>query len=130
MLSKPKSGWTTLKIQDFEFNASYLTDVPNDFLNAFIVSLRDDISTSIVLDGEAEGECIVIFNTYSNSIYVVYDDYYSQDKNCIRFWDIDIATLAKEFVKDIEDNLNDWNWWLCDDESNRIDLETLKNLLK
>jgi len=129
MLSKPKNGFTKLTIQDFEFKASYLTDVPNDFLNAFIVSLRDDISTSIILDDKANGECIVIFNTYKNSIHVVHDDAYCLDKNCITFWDIDICSLAKEFVKDIEENKSDWNWWLCNDESSNIDLTELKNIL-
>ena len=32
MLSKPKNGWTTVQIKDFEAIASYLVDIPFDWL--------------------------------------------------------------------------------------------------
>lgn len=129
MLSKPTNGWTKITIQNFEFEASCLTDIPNDFKRALIVALRDDISTSVILDGESDGECIVLFNTYNNSVHAIYDDPYCEEKTCITFWDIDIASIAKQFILDIEANKLDWEWWLCDEKPHEIDLTELKKIL-
>ena len=59
MLSKPFAGWTSFSVKDFSFTASYQTDVPNDFVKALCIALRDDISTMVVLDGEGWCLCAV-----------------------------------------------------------------------
>ena len=57
MFSKPCCGWTDITIKDstnkFNAPASYLTDVPNDCLDAFIQALQNH--SSVVIDFDAEG---------------------------------------------------------------------------
>ena len=40
MLTKPRYGWTNLRIGDICYPASYLNDVPIDCLDAFIYALK------------------------------------------------------------------------------------------
>ena len=37
MFSKPKAGWVDINIGNYEISASYLTDIPMDFLNSLIL---------------------------------------------------------------------------------------------
>ena len=43
MLSRPKNGWSTLKIGNFSSRVSYLTDVPYECLNACLAALKYNI---------------------------------------------------------------------------------------
>lgn len=40
MLSKPVNGWTTVSIKDFQAEASYLVDIPFQWLNACLSGFR------------------------------------------------------------------------------------------
>lgn len=129
MLSKPFAGWTSFSVKDFSFTASYLTDVPNDFVKALCIALRDDISTMVVLDGEGEGDCEIMFNTYHDTVSAVHFVPGSDIKVETVFWDMDILMCAKEFVRDIEEHYADWRNWGYDDEPCEIDLNELKELI-
>ena len=44
MFTKPSFGWTNLKLSnDFSFPASYLTDIPNDFIKALTIALKNNV---------------------------------------------------------------------------------------
>lgn len=129
MFAKPNAGWSELEInEDFSFPASYLTDIPNDFIKALTVALKDNISTAVTIDGESHGECIVLFNMYENCVTVIYDIIHG--RKIREFYRFTPLEFAKEFIKDIEDNLNDWNNWMSDDEEEySFDIDPLKQLV-
>lgn len=125
MLSKPGAGWTTLKIGELEFVASYLTDVPQQFIEAFENILKDSSNKQIiVLDGEEKGDLIFIIS----KIY-----FYAIKCNKNKLYDlneVNIYKLIKEFIKDIESNYIFWQNWMYDEEPRKYDLSELKRLLK
>ena len=47
MLSKPENGWTKVTLGDFQTEASYLVDLPFDWLRSCIHSLRSDLPLSL-----------------------------------------------------------------------------------
>lgn len=130
MLSRPFAGWTNFTIGEFTFPASYLTNVHVDFINALTVALRDDISTVVVLDGEGEGDCEIVFNTYHNTVSAIHFVPGSDIKTETVFWDMSILSIAKEFVIDIENYKHEWENWGYSDEKEYFNLEELKNIIK
>ena len=52
MFSKPKAGWVDINIGNYEISASYLTDIPMDFLNSLINSLENNLPFSVFIDEE------------------------------------------------------------------------------
>lgn len=52
MLSKPKDGWTTVKIGEFESEASYLVDIPFNWLNACLTGLTNKVPITLFIDEE------------------------------------------------------------------------------
>lgn len=129
MLSKPSAGWVNFTLQDFTFTASYLTDIPNDFINALTVALRDNISTTVNLDGEEDGECAIMFNTYHDTVSALAYPIGGENRVETVFWDENILSIAEKFVADIEENIDAWRWWGYDDEIKDIDLSELKEVI-
>ena len=105
MLSKPRYGWTNVTIGEFQGRASYLTDVPMDCLISFINSFKYGIPASVFFD--EEGSTFTLVTESYNNTYIISE---REDTELIninkRFLD-----LAKELIKDIEDNLEDWVFW-------------------
>ena len=110
MLTKPEDGWVNVKLEGFSERASYMTDIPNDCMDAFIYSLQNNLPTVIYFD--AEGWDFHLVASWYRSYIVL-------DKDDVKVFVIkkDLFELAKELYKDINDNLNDWlNWDYADDE--------------
>lgn len=105
MLTKPKHGWTNVQIEDFVDRASYLTDIPNDCLDAFIYGIENNMPVVIYFD--AEGWDYHLVASYYES-YIIREreslEIYKFEKNYI--------DLAYELIRDIEDNINEWANWL------------------
>lgn len=111
MLTKPEHGWTNLQIGDFSERASYLTDVPNDCLDAFIHALQNGNPAVIFFD--AEGWDFHLIASYYCS-YIVVD----KDKAEVFMVDKTIKELAKELYEDINNNFDDWvNWESYEDDT-------------
>jgi len=108
MFTIPKHGWTNLQIGDFSERASYLTDIPNDCLDAFTYALQNNKPTVIFFD--AEGWDFHLVATY-------YESYIILDKDDTKVYTIKktILELARELYEDINNNLNDWLNWDMDD---------------
>jgi len=132
MLTKPKHGWTNLQINDFTERASYLTDIPNDCLDAFIYALEKNKPAVIFFD--AEGWDFHLVTTHYQS-YVIVD----KDEAKVYVIEKDIKELAKELYNDINDNFEDWLEWDMYDtveerEQNKLGLEyklsQLNNLIQ
>ena len=52
VLLKPHYGWSKFCIGDFSFPVSYVTDAPQDILDALIDNVKNNVSTIVDLDGE------------------------------------------------------------------------------
>ena len=111
MLTKPIHGWTNLKISNFSKRASYLTDIPNDCLDAFIHALQTNNPAIVYFD--AEGFDFHLVSSYYRS-YIVVD----KEDNTVDTYVIekDIIELAKELVDDIQKDFDAWLNWECYDE--------------
>ena len=124
MLSKPSAGWTTITIHNMDIgSASYLDDVPDIILDAFIQCLNDmatkpNLPTHLSLTFDAEGyefgciiwnETLYITNNASNEA-----PYLNMTEVKVDDLDKFLVSLAKEVYTDIHDNLNDWCKWNTD----------------
>jgi len=116
MFTKPEHGWINLQIEDFSERASYMTDIPNECLDAFIYALQNNTPAVVFFD--AEGYEFHLVASYYGSYIIVDKDnakLYTVSKN--------IYALAKELYDDIKNNLDEWtNWYLdeVDTEEERI----------
>ena len=73
MFSKPEAGWIDINIGNYEISASYLTDIPMDFLNSLINSLENNLPFSVFIDEEETDEFLRLCMTYlENKGYEVY----------------------------------------------------------
>mgnify|MGYP001027098604 CR=1 FL=1 len=123
MLSKPEHGWADVEIGDFRGRASYLTDVPNDCLDAFIYALANNAPTVIYFD--AEGWEYYLVASYWNS-YVITD----KDSAEVYYSDLSYRALANELIDDIENNIDDWANWMCYRDFDDSELEQNKQVLE
>lgn len=126
MLSIPKHGWVNLSIGDWEDRASYLTDVPNDLLDALIEKLNNWKPVCVSFDAEG-WEYILVIDSFT--VHVIE----SEDEHKLYSFDISAKELAEEVYKDISENLNAWSWWdyATDTEEQRLkEEENLKKKLK
>jgi len=123
MLSKPKYGWTEFKLGDFKSRASYLTNIPQDCIDAFIYGLKNHKPITIFFD--AEGYEFYLVSDYYSS-YIILDD----EETTVYYINKGIKEIAKKFVHDIERNYEAWQLWdfPCDVKRD-YDLSELKNLL-
>lgn len=132
ILSKPECGWSSFNIGDFSFPVSYLKDAPQDFIDAFTISLSDGWTHSVVeLDSEGEN-CLVIICPYSGIYTIVNrsDNEAGDNKIEIRYFCINTKRLAKQLIIDIEKYKEDWaSWQFYNDEKKYYDLSKLKELI-
>lgn len=113
MLSVPKAGWSTLSIEDFKFDVSYITDIPRDFTKALLVALEQNINTMVVVDGEDKGECNVVFDVVNNIVTATYLNLWisSEYRTEKEFYDTSVLYFAEKFIEDIEQNVEAWSYW-------------------
>jgi len=111
MFTKPQDGWTHLNFENFSERASYLTDVPNDCLDAFIYALQTNNPAVVYFD--AEGYDYHLISSYYRS-YIIRDK--EDNKVNIHVIEKGIIELAKELVSDIEKDFDDWLNWECYDD--------------
>lgn len=107
MLSKPNGGWVDINIGEYTLNASYLTDIPMDFLNSVISSLKNNLPVSIFVDEEGIESLICAF--YDEVFIIAKEE--NDDLIEYKKIDMDFNLFRKSIIDDIEMNFNDWiNW--------------------
>lgn len=116
MFSRPKVGWVDINIGGYTINGSYLTDIPMDFLDSLIPSLKSNLPVSIFIDEEGIEDIIC---AYYNEVYIMVRDGDDVEYKKI---DMDFNLFRKEIIKGIETYLNEWINWNMDK-----DAEVLKN---
>jgi len=123
MLTKPEHGWTNLQINDFSERASYMTNIPNEFLDAFISALQNSTPAVVFFDAEGWGFHLVA-SYYCSYIIVDKDDakLFTVSKN--------IHALAKELYDDINNNLDDWTNWYLDESDTEEERKEYRMVLE
>lgn len=117
MFCKPKNGWVDINIGDYTINGSYLTDIPMNFLDALISSLKSNLPVSIFIDEEGSENIICAY--YDEVYIIIKNDYDNVEYKKI---DMNFNLFRKNIINDIEVNLNEFINWNMDD-----DVEVLKN---
>jgi len=112
MLTTPIHGWAHLQFENFSECASYLTDVPNDCLDAFIYALQTNNPAIVYFD--AEGFDYHLLSSFYRS-YIIREN--EDNKVDIHIIEKDILELAKELVDDIQTDFDTWLKWECCDDS-------------
>lgn len=107
MLSKPENGWVRVTVGDFQTEASYLADLPFDWLKGCINSLRDNLPLSLFL--EEEGTVCYINAYYPVTHIVCENSDYSADVHTVH--DMDMLDLTYQIIGDIRADFEAWVTW-------------------
>lgn len=105
MLAKPLHGWTNVSIGDFKERASYLTDIPNDCLDAFIYAVNKNLPVVVYFDAEGYDYLLVACCFES---YIVT----TKEKLEVLQFDVGLIGLANELINDIKKHIDEWSNWL------------------
>lgn len=93
------SGWGKLKQEGFTLlNFSYLRDTGKEFLDAAIFSLEYDVPFVLQLNGEEDGDYILVAN--DDEVCLLYDTNFKKD--VVAFSDEDKYTLIRSCISDID----------------------------
>lgn len=114
LFSKPKDGWVDINIKGYEYviGASYLTDVPMDFLNAIIAHFKYGTPISVYVDEEGSEDIICL----TENLLVISLLQETKVVSC-KAINVDNAAFIREVLSGIEEYFDSWvNWFLDDDE--------------
>lgn len=132
MLAKPKAGWTTVTIGEFEAEASYLVDIPFEWLKGCLIGLKEKIPITLFIDEEGSEEYIV---SYYEGTHIIIDR--DDQPQCMTYRNIDFMDITKSVIDDIRLYFEDWvQWSPYEDwkkrkvELKELILETEKTLMK
>lgn len=121
MISNPKHGWCNFNLDDcYKGTPSYLTDVPVDLLTAFI-DFHEKGCGAAWFNEEGE-EFTIVLTPYS--LFIIEE----KDKPILHdFLEINIEELEKELIRDIEFALDDWQYFITD--NNPVIIENHRKLI-
>ena len=100
ILNKGNSGWCSVKIDEFSGSASYVTDVPMDFLNAFKIFIDTGAIPVVFCDEEGSEFRIIVEEFYT---YIISE---REDAKLIVV-EMDRREFVDTILSDIEGEL-DW----------------------
>lgn len=125
MISNPKHGWCDFNIDGFSGQASYITDVPIDLLDAFINFWTVHPSLAVYFDEEGSSFTLVI-NPYS--VYIIEE----KEIDNLIYINNNIENLTLELINDIESDFDNWVNFLLEDnvKEKRNELTDKLNQLK
>lgn len=123
MFTKPQYGWVNIEIEEFSERASYLTDIPNDCLDAFIFAREKGVPAVMYFD--AEGYDYHLIASYFGTYIII-----EKDEIKTYHFDKTFADLAKELINDIEQNIDEWANWQSDNQYNSRELKRNKRILE
>lgn len=126
MFSKPEYGWTHVSIGEFEGEASYITEVPIDVLDAFIDYYK--LHKNICVDFDEEGSTFVLVISSYVDIFVI-----SEREQVITYKiDMNVDELANEIISDFEKYIKDWEIFTYGFEKLEVErkVNELKQLVK
>ena len=99
MLSTPSAGWADITIGSFSDRCSYIEDIPNLLLDAFITRARKRVPVAIEIDAEGYEYTIVLGTDVIHIISEIENDgsiiYKLTTPN------VDFSDLAREMISDL-----------------------------
>ena len=104
MFTKPKNGWTDIRVGDFEGLGSYIQDVPVEAMDACIRALRDDVPVELHFDEEGSEFTL----TADETVKIVAQGYYGPEEYEVRLSKVE---LIQEILGDMEKFFEDWVEW-------------------
>ncbi|MBR6107926.1 MAG: hypothetical protein IKQ39_07940 [Oscillospiraceae bacterium] len=106
MLAKPSAGWCRLTLGDFTASASYLTDIPFEWLRACINGLKYHIPAAFYLDEEGS-ECLIV-SDFEMGTYIIrrHDSTTLKRVDKLYLWD-----FSEQLLADIRENFEGWVCW-------------------
>ena len=107
MLSTPENGWVKVTVGDFQTEASYLTDLPFEWLRGCINSLRYNLPLSLFI--EEEGTVCYINAYYPVTHIICEDSDFSASVHTVR--DLDMLDLTYQIICDIRADFEAWVTW-------------------
>lgn len=96
MISNPKYGWLEFELGEFKADCSYIEDTPLDLLDTFI-SYYEDNNNCKAAHCDEEGE---EFDLFIEGDYVCIKSTRAKYPDILKMG-MDVATLAKELIDDI-----------------------------
>ena len=138
MVSNPRNGWCCFKLETkektFKGTPSYLTNVPLDLLDAFINYYKHDYGVAVC---DEEGSIFtLILERYYNNIFIIEE---KDSAVLYDFSDLDIITLTKELISDIEKDMLGWTEFIVNELEEELQkqkedllqrISVLKDLIK
>lgn len=106
MLSKPKNGWSTVTIGEFESEAGYLVDIPFDWLNACLTGMVNKVPITLFIDEEGSEAFIV---SYYDVTHIIIDR--DDVSKCITYRNVDFMDITNAIIEDIKLYFEDWVQW-------------------
>lgn len=103
MINKTGHGWAKVTIGDFCDYASYITDVPNEILDALINLFKTNCPQCVYFDGEGS-DFYVVFDKWE--VFVI--DTFRK----LTYVELDIGQkIFNEILDDIKNNIDIWAEW-------------------
>lgn len=127
---EPKDrGWLILKLNDYAAQASYLDDVPIDWLKSIHFSIANHLPLTLRLDEEGSevfivsyNDTVILDNREDIEKHTIYKNYEIEDLSCKK--------LSRYIVDCIKENLDYFVTWLPEsDHYNEEDRMKRKNYL-
>lgn len=121
ILSKPKYGWCSIKLDDRIISASYLDDIPYVWLECIEFGLRTCNPICLKADGESAGTRYIIIDGILVTLVDNEQSYFIHE--------LDGKEVMKDIILDIEENIEDWTDWLSYDDMTEKQRERRKKTL-
>jgi len=103
MLTITGAGWAKIELGEFSNYASYLTDIPNDILDAILNVFKTNSPQCVYFDGEGL-DFYIVFTEYE--IFVI------NELRKLTYIDINLSnSIYNEILNDIKSNIDDWSNW-------------------
>lgn len=120
MLSKPKNGWSSWCVENFNHQISYIDDMPFILLNKIIEFFDKEECQKVEFDAEG----------YFYDIYLGFPVYGSSPDNGMVKISDDMVLFTNEILFDIERDIKDWSRFPTYSESENDALFIEKELEK
>lgn len=109
LFSKPKNGWVNINIGDHIIGASYVTDVPMDFLNALISHCKYGTPFSVYVDEEGQEDIICLCGNLI--IISVLNEMEVINNRTIR---VNNVAFINDIIYGMEEYFDSWVGWFLD----------------
>ena len=117
LFSKPRDGWVNINIEGYAhvIAASYLTDIPMDFLNAIIAHFKFGIPISVCTDEEGSENIICL----TGNILLISLLQETKVVSCKALM-VNNTSFIRDVLSGIDGYFNDWVHWFLDDDEKTI----------